>query len=141
MDERVESADAVFIGTPVRLAATVETPAGDQPIWDLEVERVYLGPTTSVINIGTGGRNSSCAVDLELGLKVGVVANWQHGHLVAGACGIIGADEVLTLGEGRVVAGSSRLGALVAGSGFLVAFVLALVLRRTRSVATAQVAR
>ena len=139
--QRVESADAVLIGTPVRLASVVATPAGDQPIWDLEVERVYRGPMTPVISIGTGGRNSTCSVDLELGSRVGVVANWQSGHLVAGVCGILSADELLPLGEGQIVPGTSGVGAVVAGSGLLLALVLALALRRTRSVATNRVAQ
>lgn len=107
--ELVESADAVFVGTPIGVNSTVEGPAGPEDLWDFQVEAVYAGPKAEVVAISGGGELSNCSVEFAPGLGVGIVARWRSGHLATGQCCVVDANEmVAALGEGRPPLVSSR---------------------------------
>ena len=95
LEIQAEFADAVFVGRPVTLVETAETPAGVQELWTFDVAESLIGPAGRRINVGGGGTLSNCSVDFAGVGTVGILANWQSGHLVAGQCGVVDAEALL----------------------------------------------
>lgn len=141
IESRLDEADAVFIGTAGGVAATVDTPVGAMELREFEVERTYRGPVARTINVGGGGEHSNCAVVFNPGEQVGVLANWQAGHLVAGRCGIVNPDELRALGPGDLVVSSFPVGTVVAIAGIALGFGVALALRARRGIASVEAPR
>lgn len=128
IESRVDGADAAFIGTVGNDATTVNTPAGPMELRVFEVERRYRGPVARRINVGGGGEHSNCSVVFNPGDRVGVLANWQAGHLVAGNCGIVSPGELLAIGPGELLGSAFPLGAVVAIGGIVLGGGVGLVL-------------
>lgn len=130
--DMVAGADVVFVGVPDGVTAIAASPSGDHEIWDFEIESVVKGPFADRINVSAGGGTSNCSTTFTVGERIGVLANWQAGHLVAGQCGVVTAAALAPFEH--VESGSSGLsaGALTAivGTGLGVVALLVVRIRR-----------
>lgn len=130
--DRLANADVAFIGVPEAIAAVVASASGDHEIWEFQVVGMVKGPSTEIVNVSSGGKNSNCSTSFEAGERIGILANWQAGHLVAGQCGVVDPDALATIGvlEPSTSAPSARVVVAVVGAGVGIAVLL--VLRRRR---------
>jgi hypothetical protein len=119
LEGQADRADAVFIGTVRDISVEADGPAGREVLWNVEVERSFVGPDASVIAVSTGGELSNCRAELEPGTTYGVVAFWRSGHLATSRCGIVtpGALESLMAPSDQGAGGSTIM--LLAGVAFV----------------------
>jgi hypothetical protein len=88
LEGQVDQADAVVIGTVRDVSVEADGPAGREVLWNVDVERSYVGPDASVIAVSAGGELSNCRAELEPGTTYGIVAFWRSGHLATSQCGV-----------------------------------------------------